>query len=85
MYKYEKVIVKYVIVLVLRQFSPIQLLLFKHSRKFGRVRKFVLEKLSYIFVFDPVFHKLIRTIKNVIFVMSRDKKVPKSIWKTGWV
>jgi hypothetical protein len=44
----------YVLVLysVSCQFSPTQTILFKHSRKFEEVRKFVLEKLSYTFVFD---------------------------------
>ncbi len=40
-----------VIVLVLRQFLPILTLLFKHSKKSYGVRKFLLEKLSYIFVY----------------------------------
>jgi hypothetical protein len=33
------------------QFSPILTILFKHSRKYEGVRKFVLKKLSYKFVF----------------------------------
>ncbi len=35
-----------------RQFSPILILLFNYSRKDKGVQKFLLEKLSYIFVYD---------------------------------
>jgi hypothetical protein len=41
---------KLYLVLVFRQFSPILILLFKHSEKFEGVRKFVLEKLSYLLI-----------------------------------
>ncbi len=51
-YRYEK-IVKFGSVLVRGEFSPIPILLFflNHSRKCQGVRKFVLEKLSYMIVF----------------------------------
>ncbi len=58
--------VKYVFVLVCRQFLPILLLLFKRSRKCEGVPKFVLEKLSYILVFDFKYFKLdSKSIKSV--------------------
>jgi hypothetical protein len=37
------------------QFSPILILLFKYSKKFGGVRKFLLENPSYKFVYALIF------------------------------
>jgi hypothetical protein len=48
----EKRCIKSVFVLVCRLNLPILILLFMHSRKYEGVRKFVLEKVSYIFVYD---------------------------------
>jgi hypothetical protein len=42
-----------VFILVQHQFSPILILLFKHSSKCEGVQKILLENLSYLFVYDP--------------------------------
>jgi hypothetical protein len=50
-HKREEIIIKCVFVLVLRKFSPILILLLKHSRIYEGVPIFVLENPSYIFVY----------------------------------
>ncbi len=56
--------VKCLFVLVWRHFSPILTTLFKHSRKLWRVRNFVSEKSSYIFVFGVVLWDEVFKIKR---------------------
>jgi hypothetical protein len=66
------------------QCSPILILLFKHSRKYEGVRKFVSEKLSYIFVFgsDVIlsvidFPKNLKKL-NLILVIAGRGQQPKN-------
>jgi hypothetical protein len=50
-HEYVENCAKWVFVLVCHRFSPILILLFKHSRKFEGVQKFILKKPSYILVY----------------------------------
>jgi hypothetical protein len=60
----------------LEQFSPILILLSKHFKRFGGVQKFLLGKLSYMFVYGSIDHSTMKMFAMNIGLKPKKPTIP---------